>query len=119
MSFINSDLNKQAQAEEVTFSRTTKSYHSQTCFNNILRIYLNEKLNFYHHVLERNAQVRLENLVFLNNLFINLNIIEIINTTLNKLTLQYFIAEQTFLNIYNSHQPEQTLVIYPISYNTN
>ena len=48
MSF-NSDLNKQDL--EVTFSRrVTKSYQSQTCFNNILGIYLNEKLNFYHHV---------------------------------------------------------------------
>ena len=66
VSFINSDLNKQAQALEVTFSRTTKVYHSQTCFNNILRIYLNEKLDFYHHILERNAQmhIRLENLVY-------------------------------------------------------
>ena len=66
MSFINSDLNKQARALEVTFSRTTKLYHSQTCFNNnILRLYLNQKLNFYHHILERNAQmhIRLENLV--------------------------------------------------------
>ena len=54
---MNSDLNKQAQALEVTFSRKTKSYHSQTCFNNILRIYLNEKLNFYHHILVRNAQM--------------------------------------------------------------
>ena len=62
---INSDLDKQAQALEVKISRTTKSYHSQTCFNNILRIYLNEKLNFYHHILVRNAQmyIRLENLV--------------------------------------------------------
>ena len=57
MSFINSDLNKQAQALEVTFSRTTKLYHSQTCVNNILRIFLNEKFNFYHHILERNAQM--------------------------------------------------------------
>ena len=65
MSFINSDLNKQAQALKVTFSRTTKSYHSQTCFNNILTICLNEKLNFYHYVFVRNAQmyIRLENLV--------------------------------------------------------
>ena len=49
---------------QVIFWRTTKSYHSQTCFNNILRIYLNEKLNFYHHTLVRNAQMytRLENL---------------------------------------------------------
>ena len=65
---MNSDLNKQAQALEVTFSRKTKSYHSQTCFNNILRIHLNEKLNFYHHVLMRNVQmyiyIRLENLVY-------------------------------------------------------
>ena len=30
----------------VTFSRKTKSCHSQTCFNNVLRIYLNEKVNF-------------------------------------------------------------------------
>ena len=65
MLFINSDLKKQAQALEVTISRTTKSCHPQTCFNNILRIYLNKKLNFYHHILARNAQtyVRLENLV--------------------------------------------------------
>ena len=42
----------------------TLSYHSQTCFNNISRIYLNEKLNFYHHILVRNSQmyIRLENL---------------------------------------------------------
>ena len=66
MPFINSDLNKQSQTLEVTFSRTTKSYHLQTCFNDILRIYLNEKLNFYHHILERNVQmnIRLENLVY-------------------------------------------------------
>ena len=66
MSFINSDLNKQAQVLEVTFSSTTKSYHSQTCFNNILRIYLDEKLNFYHYLLKRNAQmhIRLENMVY-------------------------------------------------------
>ena len=64
--FINSNLNKQAQALEVKISRTTEAYHSQTCFNHILRIYLNEKLNFYHHTLVRNAQmyVRLENLVY-------------------------------------------------------
>ena len=50
----------------VTFSRKTKLYHSQTCFNNILRIYLNEKLNFYHHIIERNAQmhIRSENLLY-------------------------------------------------------
>ena len=66
ISLINSDLNKQAQALEVTLLRTTKSYHSQTCFNNILRIYLNEKLNFYHYILVKKAQMymRLENLVY-------------------------------------------------------
>ena len=57
MSFINSDLNKQAKALEVTFLRATKSYHSQTCFNNVLRIYLNEKLNFYRHILMTDAQI--------------------------------------------------------------
>ena len=66
LSFINSDLNKQAQALEVTFSRTAKSYHSQTCFNNILRICQNDKLNFYHHVLVRISQmyIRLENMIY-------------------------------------------------------
>ena len=61
---MNSDLKKQAQALEVTFSRKTKLYNSQTCFNNILTIYLNEKPNFYHHIIERNAQmhIRSENL---------------------------------------------------------
>ena len=64
---MNSDLNKQAQALEVTFSGKIKSYHSQTCFNNILRIYLNEKLNFYH-IIDRNAQmhIRPENTVINN-----------------------------------------------------
>ena len=59
MLFINSDLNKQSQAQtlEVKISKTTKSYHSQTCFHNILRIYLNEKLNFYHHTLVLNPQM--------------------------------------------------------------
>ena len=50
MPFINSYLNKQAQALEVTFSRTAKS---------------TENNYFYHHILVRNAQmyIRLENLV--------------------------------------------------------
>ena len=56
---MNSDLNKQAQAPEVTFLRKTKSYHSQIYFNNILRIYLNEKLNLCHHIIERNAQIHI------------------------------------------------------------
>ena len=52
------------------FRRTTKSYHSQTCFRNILTIDLNKKLNFCYHILERNVQmhVRLQNLVYYNNL---------------------------------------------------
>ena len=47
------------------FKEKTKPYHSQTCFNNILRIYLNEKLNFYY-IIERNAQmhIRSENLFY-------------------------------------------------------
>ena len=66
MPFINSDLNKQDQALEVAFSKTKKLYHSRTCSNNILRISLNEKLNFYHHILMRNAQmyIKLDNLVY-------------------------------------------------------
>ena len=48
MSF-NPDLNKQGL--EVIFSRRViKSDHSQTCFNNILGNYPNEKLNFYHYI---------------------------------------------------------------------
>ena len=67
---------EQAQALEVTFSRKTKSYHSQTCFNNILRIYLNEKLNFYHHIIEKNAQMHLrsENLLYQTDLLIEFKI---------------------------------------------
>ena len=63
---MNPDLKKQAQALEVTFSRKAKSYHSQTCSHNILRIYLNEKLNFNHHIIERSAQmhIRSENLFY-------------------------------------------------------
>ena len=66
MLFINSDLNKHTQALEVKTLRTTKLYYSQTCSNNLLRIYLNEKLNFYHHILMRNAHmyIILENLVY-------------------------------------------------------
>ena len=72
MSFINLDLSKQAQALEVIFSRTTKSYHSQT-FEFEFEF---EKLNFYHHILVRNAlmYIRIENLVYYNNIFINFRI---------------------------------------------
>ena len=66
MLFINSDLIKQAQALEVKILRTAKPCHSQTIsLYNILKIYLNEKLNFYHHLLVRNVQmyIRLEYLI--------------------------------------------------------
>ena len=42
MWFFNSDLNKQAQALKVTFSRARKSYHSQTYFNNITKLSVSE-----------------------------------------------------------------------------
>ena len=50
----------------------------------MLRIYLNEKLNLYHHIIERNAQMHIisENLIYQTNVFIDF---KIINTTLNKL----------------------------------
>ena len=63
---MNSDLNKQAQTLETTFSRKIKSYHLQTGFSNILRIYLNEKLDFYHHIIERNAQTLIKKLTDIN-----------------------------------------------------
>ena len=71
-----SDLNKQAQALEVTFSGKTKPYHSQTCFSNILIIDLNEKLNFYHHIIERTDQIHIrpENLFQQTDLFIDFKI---------------------------------------------
>ena len=50
---MNSDLNNQAQALEVTFSGKTKTSHSQTCLNKMLRTFLNEKLNFYYHIIDR------------------------------------------------------------------
>ena len=76
MSFINSDLNKQVQALEVTFSKTTTSYHSQTSFNNIPRIYLNKKLNFYHHNFsEKYSNVyKVRKSGLLENIFINFKI---------------------------------------------
>ena len=66
MSFYEFRSEKHAQALEVRFSRKTKSHQSQTCFNNILRIYQNEKLNFYHNIIEGNAQMHIksENLFY-------------------------------------------------------
>ena len=61
MPFINSDLNKQPEAQEVRTSRTKKNHITHKPVSTILF----EKLNFYHHILVRNAQmyIRLENLV--------------------------------------------------------
>ena len=78
MSFINSDLNKQAQALEVTFSSKTKSYHPKPVSAIYhVGIYQNEKLTSSHHILVRNTQmviIRLENRVYQNNLFTNFKI---------------------------------------------
>ena len=62
---MNLDLKNQAQALEVNF-QGKENHKSQTCFNNILRICLNEKLNFCHHIMERNTQmhIRPENLFY-------------------------------------------------------
>ena len=82
VNYMNSDLNKEAQALEVNFQgkqnhithrRKTKSYNSQTCFNNILRIYLNEKFNFYNHIMERNAY-KTRKSVYQTNFFIDFKI---------------------------------------------
>ena len=97
---MNSDLNIQAQTLEVTFSRKIKSYHSQACFNNILRIYLNEKLNFY--------------LIFLLILKYNGN--HQYNTQQTEM-LQYFIAEQTFKYLHFLSTITDTS--HPINYNTS
>ena len=67
---MNSDLKKQAQALEATFLRKTKSNHSQTCFSKILGIYLNEKLNFYHHIIERNTQMQDQKICFIRLIFL-------------------------------------------------
>ena len=56
--------------------KENESYHFQTCFKNVLKIDLNEKMNFHHHIIERNAQmhIRSENLFYQNNLFIDFKI---------------------------------------------
>ena len=66
MSFYEFRSEQQTQALEVTFSRKRKSFDSQTCFNNMLRVYVNKKLNFYHHIIQGNAQmhIRSENLFY-------------------------------------------------------
>ena len=64
---MNSDLNKQAQALEVNFQgKQNHITHRLVSTIYILRIYLNEKLNFYHRIIERNAQmhIRPENLFY-------------------------------------------------------
>ena len=57
MSFY--EFRSEQTGSEVPFSRKPKLYHSQTCSNNILRIYLNEKFNFYHQIIERKAQMHI------------------------------------------------------------
>ena len=67
--FIDSDLNKQAQTQpqvlenkilikdnKITLTNQFPQY-IKNLSDNILRIYLHEKLNFYHHILVRNAQM--------------------------------------------------------------
>ena len=46
--------------------KENKIIHSQTGFINVLRIYLNEKLDFYHHIIERNAQTLIKKLTDIN-----------------------------------------------------
>ena len=45
-------------------------------FKHIFRIYQNEKLDFYHHIIQRNAQMHIksENLFYQTNLFIDFKI---------------------------------------------
>ena len=59
---MNSDLKKQGQALEVKNHITHK--HVSAILRS--RIYLNEKLNFYHHIIDRNAQINIrpENLFY-------------------------------------------------------
>ena len=46
--------------------RENKIISLTTCLNKMLRTFLNEKLNFCHHIIERNAQmhIRSENLFY-------------------------------------------------------
>ena len=76
MSFYEFRSEQQAQAIEFTFSRKTRSCHSQNCFNNVLASYLHEKLSSYHHTVERYAQmyIRSENLFYQTNVFIDFKI---------------------------------------------
>ena len=52
------------------FKEKTKPYHWQTCFNNILKNYLNEKLNFCHHIIERNDQMHIRSEICVTGLII-------------------------------------------------
>ena len=51
---------------EQTGSGSRSYTFKENKINNILRIYLNERLNFYHHIIERKAQmhIRSENLFY-------------------------------------------------------
>ena len=75
-------LNAKTRAQDLNSNFRNKNLDTQAlalasmsyviCFNSILRSYLNKKLNFYHQILMRNAQMytRLENLVYENNLLL-------------------------------------------------
>ena len=66
MSFYEFTSKQTGSGSRVLFSGKTKSSHSQTCLDKMLRTFLNEKLNFYHQIIERNAQmhIRSENLFY-------------------------------------------------------
>ena len=75
---IKSDIKKTGYRSYI-FKDNDKTYKTylQTCLNNVLRIYLKEKLNFYYHIFKRHVQItamfgklclfyyiRLENMVY-------------------------------------------------------
>ena len=82
-----------------------KSYHSQTCFNNILYKNLSDWeikfLSSYH----REAQMqRSENLFYQTNLFID-TIISSIQHSINWDVTIFYCRADIFLNIFISNQP--------------
>ena len=64
---MNSDLKKQAQALEVTFSRRKQNHISlRNLFQQYIKNLSESEFEFYHHIIERNAQmhIRSENLFY-------------------------------------------------------
>ena len=51
--------------------KENKIIPSKACFINVLRIYLNEKLDFCHHIIERNAQSLIKKLTDINRCLTN------------------------------------------------